>query len=178
MNFKTISSLFVAISVTSAFVTPAPQGYSAPFIYEQLSFTFYGGPVQYNLNFQADGNFYPTNNALSVSQIDTNGFDALGLCNFNQEFYGPLPGGSKNSNGPLDVGPPQPIIGVACFPLGYDGACLPEYCELTFPIIMFSESINAFSISYRPTNAFSFSNVRIFGSGRGIGRVLLRLLCG
>ncbi|KAF4634568.1 hypothetical protein G7Y89_g3530 [Cudoniella acicularis] len=98
-----------------------------------LTFTFYGGPASYTLNFEADAYSYATNNDLSVSSIDTGGFDAFNngenFCFFYDVNNNPITSGLVSSNGgtSITVGPPQVITAVACEVTPASNTCIAEY---------------------------------------------------
>ncbi|KAE9372595.1 hypothetical protein N431DRAFT_558398 [Stipitochalara longipes BDJ] len=105
---------------------------NSTFAYEQLTFTFAGGPATYTLTFLADGNTYPTNNDLSINLIAPGTFPAFYECNFYTNTASTLVlTGTSAAGSDIAVGPPQPVTGVACMPTGANGACLPVYatCE-------------------------------------------------
>ncbi|KAJ8132329.1 hypothetical protein O1611_g1295 [Lasiodiplodia mahajangana] len=77
--------------------------------------TFHGGPASYELLVPTNGKVIPTNNALSVSIIDTGSFDAFSRCTFNTP--GPqtlVPSVTPDGVKHITVGPPQPVLSVSC----------------------------------------------------------------
>jgi hypothetical protein len=135
---------------TSATSSPT----TTPFFYAPVTLTFHGGPASYAMNFPADdqerltGTFHtlylvpctfppplttPLGNALDVSVIDTNGFEAYLYCNFYTEGYKPIRGIAYQDD-QLVVGPPQGVFAVQCanWP-GAPSTCLPEYSEWSSP---------------------------------------------
>jgi hypothetical protein len=114
--------------------------------YLPLTLTFTGGPSSYKLDIRADGQTYntsssflsfphqkfqltnppPPDNALSVSQISTSGFDIWTNCNLYTTGFASV-ASSPVGNG-IQIGPPAPIIAVACRPTpAPPGTCLPVY---------------------------------------------------
>ncbi|PMD30427.1 hypothetical protein L207DRAFT_641682 [Hyaloscypha variabilis F] len=127
----TLLSLFSLLNLPLLLASPINND-TTPFSYEQLTFTFAGGPATYTLTFPADGNTYPTNNDLSVNLIAPGTFPAFYECTFYTNTASTLVlTGTSAAGSDIAVGPPQPIAGVACMPTGADGACLPDYvtCE-------------------------------------------------
>ena len=55
----TLLSLFSLLNLPLLLASPINND-TTPFSYEQLTFTFAGGPATYTLTFPADGNTYPT----------------------------------------------------------------------------------------------------------------------
>ncbi|KUJ09707.1 uncharacterized protein LY89DRAFT_787980 [Mollisia scopiformis] len=129
----TLLPLVTILGIASSSPLGPEMSAKRDFVYEQLTFTFYGGPASYELSFPADGSTYPTNNALSVSLIDPGTFSALWGCN----FYYDLPAGTAENpvltsigNGnEIAVGPPATISYVACEPTASNGTCLPVYAQ-------------------------------------------------
>jgi len=71
-------------------------------------------------------------NDLSVNLIAPGDFPAFYECNFYTNTASTLVlTGTSAAGSDIQVGPPQPITGVACMPTGANGACLPDYGEFT-----------------------------------------------
>ncbi|KAI1827050.1 hypothetical protein F4861DRAFT_495057 [Xylaria intraflava] len=80
-----------------------------------VELTFHGGPASYQLAVPEDETVIPTNNGISVDTIDSPNFDAYNLCVFNTAGKATFTS-SVNPQGvqQITVGPPQPILSVAC----------------------------------------------------------------
>lgn len=115
--------------------------------YLPITLTFHGGPATYTLDMIADGNSYNTSrnpfsysppntanhyadNGIDVSVIDTASFDIWFNCNFYTTGQKVI--AATGSGTTVQVGPPQPVLAVACKPTpNPPGTCLPDFamCE-------------------------------------------------
>ncbi|KAF4625311.1 hypothetical protein G7Y89_g12855 [Cudoniella acicularis] len=118
----------LTLSTLATLGLATPTGTDTPFSYLPLTFTFYGGPASYELSFAADGNTYNTNNDLSINLIDGGGFNAWSSCIFYTTGQQTLVGSQAGEY--VTVGPPQPIVSVACQPTpAPPNTCLPVYAQ-------------------------------------------------
>ncbi|KAI0477589.1 hypothetical protein GGR56DRAFT_673956 [Xylariaceae sp. FL0804] len=78
----------------------------------EVTLTFHGGPASYSLTVPTDGSIVETDNDLSISIIDSPGFDAYEYCTFYTSGKQTLV--SSDYEQQITVGPPQPIISVSC----------------------------------------------------------------
>ncbi|KAK0721272.1 hypothetical protein B0T21DRAFT_294849 [Apiosordaria backusii] len=106
------------VGLASATPTPAIEERDV----QTVSITFRGGPASYSLTFPANGQEVLTNNALSVSIIESS-YLISSFCTFTTDGQKALqPSISSGGLNQLFVGPPQPIRSVRC-----QGFCLPVY---------------------------------------------------
>ncbi|KAK4203486.1 hypothetical protein QBC40DRAFT_262572 [Triangularia verruculosa] len=116
MKFLTL--LAAAVGLVSASALPAIEERDV----QTVSIKFRGGPAEYSLTFPADGSEVFTNNALSVSIIES-AYYISSFCTFYTAGEKALQQGiSSGGLNQLFVGPPQPIKSVRC-----QGFCLPVY---------------------------------------------------
>ncbi|KAL1841146.1 hypothetical protein VTJ49DRAFT_7371 [Mycothermus thermophilus] len=111
---------------------------------QTVHLTFHGGPASYNLTLLADGNYYQTNNELSVSIIEAPDYNAFYQCQFETVNEATLASSiSPAGVNQILVGPPTPITAVRCEGMcvhtwgecyrnnQYVGPCCSGYCAAT-----------------------------------------------
>jgi len=110
----TAAALALAFGLASAAPSPAggptDPGHWAP---PTVHLTLHGAAASYSLAIPANGQLVYTNSALSINIIDANGFNAKRNCWFT---FGPQQPPVLVGDSVLQVGPPQPVIAVACNP--------------------------------------------------------------
>ncbi|WYZ42477.1 hypothetical protein EsH8_VI_000176 [Colletotrichum jinshuiense] len=90
---------------------------------QTVHLTFHGGPASYDLAIPANGQVYPTNNAISVNIIDAPDYNAISQCKFYTNGEKALVSGiTPQGVQQVIIGPPQPVTGVSCL-----GICVPTY---------------------------------------------------